>query len=95
MQRRRIGSTDLEVFPLCLGGNVFGWTCDEAESFAVLDAYAAAGGNIIDTADTYSDGAGSGLVWSYRNSNPSVTSLTNITYTGSYPVGGYGELAYR
>ena len=54
MQRRRIGSTDLEVFPLCLGGNVFGWTCDEAESFAVLDAYAAAGGNIIDTADTYS-----------------------------------------
>ena len=54
MQRRRIGSTDLEVFPLCLGGNVFGWTCDEAQSFAVLDAFAAAGGNIIDTADTYS-----------------------------------------
>jgi aryl-alcohol dehydrogenase-like predicted oxidoreductase len=54
MTSRRIGSTDLAVFPLCLGGNVFGWTCDEAESFAVLDAFAAAGGNIIDTADTYS-----------------------------------------
>ncbi len=54
MQRRRIGSTDLDVFPLCLGGNVFGWTCDEAESFAVLDAYAEAGGNVIDTADAYS-----------------------------------------
>jgi aryl-alcohol dehydrogenase-like predicted oxidoreductase len=54
MTPRRIGSTDLEVFPLCLGGNVFGWTCDEAASFAVLDAFAAAGGNIIDTADTYS-----------------------------------------
>ena len=54
MTRRRIGSTDLEVFPLCLGGNVFGWTCDEAQSFAVLDAFAAAGGNIVDTADTYS-----------------------------------------
>ena len=54
MTRRRIGSTDLEVFPLCLGSNVFGWTCTEAESFAVLDAYAAAGGNVVDTADTYS-----------------------------------------
>jgi aryl-alcohol dehydrogenase-like predicted oxidoreductase len=54
MQRRRIGTTDLEVFPLCLGGNVFGWTCDETQSFAVLDAFAAAGGNFIDTADAYS-----------------------------------------
>src|SRR3984893_19199818 len=50
----RIGSTKLEVFPLALGGNVFGWTADEKTSFAVLDAYAAAGGNFIDTADVYS-----------------------------------------
>ena len=50
----RIGRTDLEVFPLCLGGNVFGWTADEHQSYAVLDAYAAAGGNFIDTADVYS-----------------------------------------
>ncbi len=50
----RIGETELEVFPLCLGGNVFGWTLDEPGSFAVLDAYAAAGGNFIDTADAYS-----------------------------------------
>jgi aryl-alcohol dehydrogenase-like predicted oxidoreductase len=49
-----IGSADLDVFPLCLGGNVFGWTADEQSSFAVLDAYAAAGGNFIDTADVYS-----------------------------------------
>jgi aryl-alcohol dehydrogenase-like predicted oxidoreductase len=49
-----ISATDLDVFPLCLGGNVFGWTADEEQSFAVLDAYAAAGGNFIDTADTYS-----------------------------------------
>src|SRR5262245_9425444 len=49
----RIGGTDLEVFPLCLGGNVFGWTADEATSFAVLDAYIEAGGNFIDTADSY------------------------------------------
>jgi aryl-alcohol dehydrogenase-like predicted oxidoreductase len=50
---RKLGSSDLEVFPLSLGGNVFGWTADEDTSFAVLDAYAAAGGNFIDTADSY------------------------------------------
>ncbi|MDR6977182.1 aryl-alcohol dehydrogenase-like predicted oxidoreductase [Streptomyces sp. 3330] len=51
---RTLGSSDLEVFPLALGGNVFGWTADETASFAVLDAYTAAGGNLIDTADSYS-----------------------------------------
>ncbi|MXG27680.1 aldo/keto reductase [Streptomyces sp. YIM 132580] len=50
---RPLGSSGLQVFPLSLGGNVFGWTADEAQSFAVLDAYAAAGGNFIDTADAY------------------------------------------
>src|SRR3954469_3397713 len=48
-----LGRTDLDVFPLCLGGNVFGWTADEAQSFAVLDAYVAAGGNFVDTANSY------------------------------------------
>ncbi|MER6178965.1 aldo/keto reductase [Streptomyces sp. NPDC001652] len=51
---RKLGTSDLEVFPLSLGGNVFGWTADETQSFAVLDAYAAAGGNFLDTADSYS-----------------------------------------
>jgi aryl-alcohol dehydrogenase-like predicted oxidoreductase len=50
---RKLGASDLEVFPLALGGNVFGWTADEATSFAVLDAYTAAGGNFVDTADSY------------------------------------------
>jgi aryl-alcohol dehydrogenase (NADP+) len=49
----RLGRTDLDVFPLCLGGNVFGWTADAAESFDVLDAYAKAGGNFVDTANSY------------------------------------------
>jgi len=57
----RIGSMALDVFPLCLGGNVFGWTADERQSFAVLDAYAEAGGNFVDTADAYS-------VWAPGNS---------------------------
>jgi aryl-alcohol dehydrogenase-like predicted oxidoreductase len=49
----RLGSTDLDVFELCLGGNVFGWTADEETSMAVLDAYAQAGGNFVDTANSY------------------------------------------
>jgi aryl-alcohol dehydrogenase-like predicted oxidoreductase len=49
-----IGRSELDVFPLCLGGNVFGWTADERQSFEVLDAYAAAGGNFIDSSDSYS-----------------------------------------
>jgi aryl-alcohol dehydrogenase (NADP+) len=51
------GIADFEVFPLTLGTNVFGWTADEQQSFAVLDAYTAAGGNFIDTADVYSNWA--------------------------------------
>ena len=51
---RRLGSTDLHLAPLVLGGNVFGWTADQATSFAVLDAFVAGGGTMIDTADVYS-----------------------------------------
>ena len=49
-----VPNTDLEVFPLCLGGNTFGWTSDLDTSIEVLDAYRAHGGNFIDTADQYS-----------------------------------------
>lgn len=48
-----LGRTDLDVFPICLGGNVFGWTADEQQSGEVLDAYLEAGGNFIDTANSY------------------------------------------
>lgn len=59
MKTRKLGSSSLEVSPLCLGGNVFGWTADEKTSFAILDALVAAGFNFIDTADMYSTwGAG-------------------------------------
>ena len=54
MQTRRLGRTDLSIAPLVLGGNVFGWTADKKTSFAVLDRFAAAGLNAIDTADVYS-----------------------------------------
>jgi aryl-alcohol dehydrogenase-like predicted oxidoreductase len=54
MKRRKLGRTMFEVAPLAFGGNVFGWTADEAMSFQLLDAFVAAGGNLIDTADSYS-----------------------------------------
>ena len=50
-----IPKTELSVYPLCLGGNVFGWSADEAQSHDVLDAYTSHGGNFIDTADVYSE----------------------------------------
>ncbi len=51
---RKLGNSGLTVGPLALGGNVFGWTADEATSFKVLDAFVASGLNLIDTADAYS-----------------------------------------
>ncbi|GCE05908.1 aldo/keto reductase [Dictyobacter aurantiacus] len=54
MITRKVGRTDLEVSALCLGGNVFGWTCDEPTSFSVLDTFVEGGGNFVDTADAYS-----------------------------------------
>jgi aryl-alcohol dehydrogenase-like predicted oxidoreductase len=54
MQQRALGRSSLRVAPLCLGGNVFGWTATEDASFAVLDAFVSAGLNFIDTADVYS-----------------------------------------
>ena len=53
----KIPATTLDVHPLCLGGNVFGWSADESQSHAVLDAFSALGGNFIDTADVYSEWA--------------------------------------
>jgi aryl-alcohol dehydrogenase-like predicted oxidoreductase len=54
MEKRRIGTSELEIAPLVLGGNVFGWTADEAASFRILDAFVDFGGSMIDTADVYS-----------------------------------------
>src|SRR5512137_2148970 len=54
MQRRPLGRTGLSVAPFAFGGNVFGWTADEAMSFRLLDRFVGAGFNLIDTADSYS-----------------------------------------
>ena len=57
MKTRSLGRTGIRIAPLVLGGNVFGWTADEKTSFAVLDSFAEAGFNAIDTADVYSSWA--------------------------------------
>jgi aryl-alcohol dehydrogenase-like predicted oxidoreductase len=54
MKKRILGRSGLEVFPLALGGNVFGWTVDGPTAFRILDAFTDAGGNLLDTADSYS-----------------------------------------
>lgn len=58
--RQRLGTTDLQVSRWCFGCNPFGWTADEAQSFRVLDEYAAHGGNWLDTADVYPPGSPGG-----------------------------------
>ncbi len=54
MKKREIGNSGLKVYPFAFGGNVFGWTVDEALSYKLLDAFTAAGFNLVDTADSYS-----------------------------------------
>jgi aryl-alcohol dehydrogenase-like predicted oxidoreductase len=89
---RQIGDSDLFVFPLALGGNVFGWTADEAQSFAVLDAYAAAGGNFVDTADVYSawapghsGGESEGVLGRWLASRGNRDGIVVATKVGSHP----------
>ncbi|MFJ5216290.1 aldo/keto reductase [Streptomyces sp. NPDC088354] len=87
-----IGTTELDVFPLSLGGNVFGWTADEETSFAVLDAYTAAGGNFVDTADAYSSwvpghrgGESELLIGSWLGKRRRRDDIVVATKVGSHP----------
>ena len=59
-ERKPVPGADLEVFPLVLGGNVFGWTVEKEQAFEILDAFAAAGGNLVDTSDVY---------WMFKDGN--------------------------
>ncbi|RZJ68493.1 MAG: aldo/keto reductase [Flavobacterium sp.] len=54
MEKRQLGQSDLHIYPIVFGGNVFGWTIDEKKSFELLDGFTGAGFNCIDTADVYS-----------------------------------------
>lgn len=77
-----LGATDLEVFPLCLGANVFGRTADEQQSFEVLDAYLAAGGNFIDTANIYAGGASEEIIGRWMASRGNRDQIVLATKVG-------------
>src|ERR1700753_1613538 len=87
-----IGNSDLDVFPLGLGGNTFGWTSDKETSFAVLDAFLAGGGNHIDTADGYSawvpgnsGGESESIIGEWASSGASGASVVIATKVSRHP----------
>lgn len=96
---RKLGRTDLQIAPLVLGGNVFGWTADKNESFAILDRFVGAGLNAIDTADMYSawvpghqGGESESIIGEWLKAEPSrrdkVVLITKVGMeTGTAPAG--------
>jgi aryl-alcohol dehydrogenase-like predicted oxidoreductase len=93
---RRIPGTDLDVFPLCLGGNVFGWTADERESVAVLDRYIEVGGNFIDTADMYAGGESEAIIGRWMLARANRDWLVIATKVGMAPgFAGLGAATIR
>jgi aryl-alcohol dehydrogenase-like predicted oxidoreductase len=90
LQKRRLGRTDLTIAPLVLGGNVFGWTADEKTSFDILDRFAGAGLNAVDTADSYSrwipghkGGESETIIGSWMKSRGNRDKVVVITKVGS------------
>jgi len=86
--RRRLGTSDLRVFPMAIGGNVFGWTADQTETEAVLDAYYDLGGNFVDTADSYAGGRSEIMIGSWmkrRRSRDDVVLSTKIGKSADHP----------
>ncbi|MDP1026635.1 aldo/keto reductase [Sphingomonas sp. KR1UV-12] len=100
MTLRRLGSTDLKIAPLVLGGNVFGWTADRDVGFAVLDAFVEGGGTMIDTADVYSawvDGHSGGesetMIGEWLRSSGKRDKVVIATKVGMLPGEGGEKLA--
>jgi aryl-alcohol dehydrogenase-like predicted oxidoreductase len=88
----KIGSSDLDVSRLCLGTNVFGWTADRDTSFTVLDAYVAAGGNFLDTSDSYmwripgnSGGESETIIGEWMAARGNRDDIVVATKVGSWP----------
>ncbi len=80
--RRMLGVSDLSVFPLAIGGNVFGWTADDDATNGVLDAYRAAGGNLIDTADSYAGGRSETMIGNWMRSRRARGDMVIATKVG-------------
>jgi aryl-alcohol dehydrogenase-like predicted oxidoreductase len=93
MQKRKLGRTDLSIAPVVFGGNVFGWTADKKTSFDLLDRFAAAGLDAIDTADSYSTwapghtgGESETIIGEWMKARRNRNAITVITKVGS-PMG--------
>ena len=98
MDLRRLGLTDIQIAPLMLGGNVFGWNVDEKTSFAILDAFTDAGFNAIDTADSYSrwvpghpGGESETIIGNWLKSSGKRDKVTIATKVGEDMGGGEGR----
>jgi len=79
---RRLGASDLDVFPLAISGNVFGWTSDVVSTNGVLDAYAGAGGNFLDTADSYAAGRSEIMIGNWMRDRRNRTDMVVATKVG-------------
>jgi aryl-alcohol dehydrogenase-like predicted oxidoreductase len=79
---RRLGDTELVVYPIALGGSVFGWTADDRTSRAVLDRYTDRGGNLVDTADSYAGGRSEYTIGSWMRSKGNRDKLVVATAIG-------------
>lgn len=82
---RRIGSSDLRVFPIALSGNVFGWTADAPTTTAILDRYAELGGSFIDTADSYAGGRSEIMIGNWMRATRRRHPMTIATKIGKGP----------
>jgi aryl-alcohol dehydrogenase-like predicted oxidoreductase len=87
MEYRRLGNSGCIVTSLCLGTMTFGAEADEAASQAILDAYAAAGGNFIDTADVYSTGVSEEIVGRWLKAHPAEARRMVVATKGRFPMG--------
>ncbi len=83
--RRRVGLSDLEIFPLALNGNVFGWTADAPASDAVLDRFVEAGGQLVDTADAYAGGRSEIIIGNWMRSRGARDRVVVATKVGKGP----------
>ncbi len=85
VRKRHIGVSDLNVFPIAMSGNVFGWTADDAAAGAILDTYVAHGGNFIDTADVYAAGRSETMIGNWMRSRRNRSDLVIATKVGKGP----------
>ncbi len=79
---RAIGASDLRVYPIAMSGNLFGWLADDESSHRILDAYAAQGGNFIDTADSYAAGRSETMIGNWMKSRRNRSNIVVATKVG-------------